>query len=388
MSTDLTERPANGAALANVRGGGNISIYSQEQLELVKRTICVGATDDEFQLFMGVCQRTGLDPFTRQLHAVKRYDFKQKREVMAIQIGIDGFRLIAQRTGEVNGQDGPYWCGPDGVWKELWTGDGPPYAAKMNVYRKGSDRPFTGIAKYSQFVAKTKDGRPNHIWQTMPDHMIAKVAEAHALRKAFPMELSGLYEAAEMREDGEIGKASPSKPATAAKKVQTIGTSSYAAKWLDIFARGVKHFKLDADKILAAYEVEAFEQIPLDDAQGLVDKIKANPPEWSAESAPSDEFGEREPDHDDAGPIPPPSTPAPPAKAVPGAVRANPPQFADIEALRQRAGLSEKELFDHCQRTYATKTYKRDLTAAQADSLITWLQAQPVARQTGEEDDK
>lgn len=175
---------------------------SREQLDLIKRTYADGTTDDEFALFMTTSQRLGLDPFAKQIYAVKRptYDKAAGRYVdkMTIQVGIDGFRAVADRTGENDGQDGPFWCGDDGIWVDAWLHDTAPAAAKVVVYKRGCSRPFTGIATYRSYVQTTKDGKANRQWDQMPDVMLAKCAEALALRKAFPAKLSGVYAPEEM----------------------------------------------------------------------------------------------------------------------------------------------------------------------------------------------
>jgi phage recombination protein Bet len=170
-------------------------------LDLLKRTIAQGTTDEEFKLFVQVCNRTGLDPFARQIYSVKRYDSKAGKETMSLQVSIDGFRLVAQRSGEYAGQTPVYWCGSDGVWKDVWISKEYPYAAKVGVYRKGFTEALWAVAKFDSYVQTyKKDGKyiTSHMWEKMPEVMIAKVAESLALRRAFPQELSGLYTAEEM----------------------------------------------------------------------------------------------------------------------------------------------------------------------------------------------
>jgi phage recombination protein Bet len=186
--------------------------YTREQLELLKRTICKGATDDEFQMFAHVSQRTGLDPFARQIHAVKRWDSKLEREVMSIQTGIDGYRLVADRTGKYAGSDDYVFDEGVSQFAMLKSGRKQPVTSTATAYKLvgGQRVPFTATAGWEEYKQTRKDGSLILMWGKMPFLMLGKCAEALALRKAFPAELSGILT------DAEMGQADSEGPGPAA----------------------------------------------------------------------------------------------------------------------------------------------------------------------------
>lgn len=154
--------------------------FTKEQIALIARTIAIGATQDELALFIGICKRTGLDPLQKQV-----YFIKSAGRVM-VQISVDGFRVIAQRSGDYAGQDEPVFAEDE---------KGEITKCKVTVYRWHGETRYpagVGVAYWDEY------SKPSQTWKQMPHTMISKVAECIALRKAFPNDLGGLYEPAEI----------------------------------------------------------------------------------------------------------------------------------------------------------------------------------------------
>lgn len=171
--------------------------FTPEQVALIRRTMLTPQkrkpTDDEVALFVGQCKRTGLDPFTRQIYA--QYRSSHNVEKMSVQATIDGLRLVAERTGQYVGQDGPWWSDKDTDWTDAWFKSDAPRAAKVTVRKVigGQVAQTSAVAHWGEY-AQTY----SQMWKGKPALMLAKCAEALALRKAFPNNLSGIYTAEEM----------------------------------------------------------------------------------------------------------------------------------------------------------------------------------------------
>jgi phage recombination protein Bet len=169
-------------------------VFDDNQRKALEHIGVQDASNGDLAVFFHTCKRTGLDPFARQIYMIKR-DGKQ-----TMQVGIDGLRLVAQRTtertGGTLGYEDTQWCGEDGVWRDVWLSDEPPAAARVTILRNGQRFPF--IAHYREYVQtyfdrKTQQRAVTKTWAEKPAHMLAKCAEAGAQRKAFPQDLSGLY---------------------------------------------------------------------------------------------------------------------------------------------------------------------------------------------------
>ena len=115
---------------------------------------------------------------------------------MTIQTSIDGFRVIAERSGNYGGQSEPIFVEQDGKL----------VSCKVSVFRFHGDTRYeaaVGVAYWDEYCQRTNDGKPMGLWAKMPHTMLSKVAEALALRKAYPQDLSGLYTGDEMAQSDD-----------------------------------------------------------------------------------------------------------------------------------------------------------------------------------------
>jgi hypothetical protein len=173
--------------------------FSASDLETLRNVIAVGIPDPELRLFAKVCGQLALSPFRGEVVVVPRRTNIAKAgqpaswvTIWRHQITIVGRRVLAERTGEVEGIVGPEWCGPHTPepdsplqWVDVWLAEQPPHAARVTVYRRGR-RPYVGTTPWREFAVTDSKGALMGLWPTMPAHMLGKTAEALALGRAFP----------------------------------------------------------------------------------------------------------------------------------------------------------------------------------------------------------
>lgn len=203
-STEVAVRES-GSALSLTSGQ---EFWNEKQVAALRQLGVKDFTNGDLAVFFHQCQRTGLDPFARQIYMLSRWTKDGPKQT--IQTGIDGYRLIARRVCDQRNESLEYedtlWCGKDGGWEDVWLSTAHPAAAKVTVLRGG--RRFSAVALWEEFLQTNKDDSPTAMWQRMGANQLAKCAEAAALRKAFPQDLSGIYT------DTEMGQAdAPSAPA-------------------------------------------------------------------------------------------------------------------------------------------------------------------------------
>lgn len=252
-----------------------IQIAQQEQIQLIKQMYAKDTTDTELQHFLYVCKKTGLNPLTRQIYLIKR------KGQITIQTGIDGFRSIAERTGEYMASDQePIFC---------YDGNDALFSCTLFVKRyhsaSGTWHNIASKAFFKEYVPYVNDydkqGRIigkkySEMWLKMPHTMIAKCAEALALRKAFPEQLGGLYtqdemmqadmhtvqesnqEVAELREPPKAGSNPRVPPEEVKQDVQPISEQERVKEWRAAMTHDL--LRNDIDELMTHPAVD-FEQL-------------------------------------------------------------------------------------------------------------------------------
>lgn len=193
--------------------------YTPSQLSLVRRTVAKDTNEDEFSMFIEVCRRVGLDPFRRQIYCnVYSKDKPDKRQVVFI-TGIDGFRAVADRSRAYRPDENEPTIETRDDLVHAETNPKGLYKAVVTVWKAdqwSQWHPIKGVAYWDEFAPVEDEfewvdadgGKRKRIstgrkklsgkWSSMPHLMLAKCAEAQALRKGWPEDLSAIYAPEEM----------------------------------------------------------------------------------------------------------------------------------------------------------------------------------------------
>lgn len=247
MSTEIAVQTTKGIT-------NDLSGLSNEKIELLKRTFCKDLTNDELELFIHVCKKTGLDPFIKQIYAVKRGG------VMTIQTSIDGLRLIADRTKSYSPGREPSFT---------YTKENSLVSATAYIKKRTSDGVWHEISS-TAFFNEYKPSYKNNFWSDKPHIMLAKCAEAMALRRAFPAEMTGLYS------DDEMHQAQAEKM-NANQAQETIDlshdyniTESQAEEIISLIGEDI-HLQ---ERILLHHKVESIHHLKSKDFKFILNNLK------------------------------------------------------------------------------------------------------------------
>ena len=217
MTAERSLRPVESAPITTP------DLFSDDRIRLIKQQVANGAPDNLFAAMIEIARTRGLDPLAKQISLINFGGTWQ------ITTTIDGYRALAEQTGAYAGSDAAVFTHADDPNK--------PHTASVTVWKLvgGQRVPFTATVYYAEYMGRAP------IWREKPFTMLSKVAESHALRKAFPSTLSGMYTPDEMaqagpvitgevidHDTGEITHAAPADDGAAEKRKQTALSSVFA----------------------------------------------------------------------------------------------------------------------------------------------------------------
>lgn len=333
--TELATRPVGALALDPRQ-----TDWTERQHAALQQLGLAKAPAGDLAVFLHQAQRTGLDPFTKQIYMIGRWDAREQREKYTIQTGIDGFRVIAERpkSGQPSpygGQVGPMWCGEDGQWRDVWPFRKPPVAARIGVIRKDWAEPIYAVAHFHEYAQTNKKGELTRMWAEKPAVMIAKCAEALALRKAFPHDLSGIYTAEEMpyQEPTQVTAERADQPTPAAAESAPAEPTAEPVDWQALLEQAAGDY--DALRALWSRAVEADA-----DADVMRRIVQAGEAAKAAAEEPLDaEIVDEQQEQDNTSAAATERPPAPPAE--PQQLHADPPTPKQLTKLHtQLRGLA------------------------------------------------
>jgi len=230
----------------------NHSSYTEEDIKVIKDIIDPKGklNDSQIKQFLYVCAEKKLDPRSRQIYALPKENFQTKEVTMSIQTSIDGFRIIAERTGKY---------APGKPTHFLTNDKGALVGATVYVKKFTADGTWHEVAA-TAFLNEYMPAKPSPVWKSMPSVMIEKCAEARALRRAFPEAFSGLYSDDEMDQSSKPVKEEIQQKEKPSIQYETI--THKEAKELDFLIGDDEKYRSSIKRVLmASIDTDDFESM-------------------------------------------------------------------------------------------------------------------------------
>lgn len=215
--------------LATTANSNALALSDSELIAVLRSSIYPGATDASIKMIISYCSAAGLDPMLKPVHIVpmnvKKPGSRDTEWRDVVMPGIGLYRIQATRTGQYLGKTEPEF-GPD-ITRKLGGKEVTfPQWCRVTVRKSVGHAVAEFAAKelwVENYATAGKDTEaPNAMWGKRPYGQLAKVAEAQALRQAFPELLGGTNTADEMEgksldEGREMVDITPAAKPSAAK---------------------------------------------------------------------------------------------------------------------------------------------------------------------------
>jgi phage recombination protein Bet len=239
----------NVRALAPTNQGGALALTEADLVQVLKSSFYPGATEASIKLVIAYCKAAQLDPMLKPVHIVpmpvKKPGSRDMEWRDVVMPGIGHYRIQATRSGVYLGKTEPEF-GPDVTRTMGGRQVTFPQWCRVTVKKQVGSQVAEFTAREFWLENYATGGRdtdaPNAMWGKRPYGQLAKVAEAQALRQAFPELLGGTNTADEMEGRAldevaiDVTPPAPAKPPAAARKALDAFAGQPDEKVIDVKA--------------------------------------------------------------------------------------------------------------------------------------------------------
>ena len=193
--------------------------FTKEERALIKELVAKDLSEMEFKLFIIECQKRGLDPFLKEIYALK---FNSKTEgsnnsnkFFTVISAHKLFEIIAKEQSFAGFSKAEFEWGEDKKY---------PISCTKSIRQSKEGRVldiYTVTLFFNECAGKKTDGNLNTMWEAKPTRMLEKCVDAHLCRR-FPItqnySINGMYIEDEVR-DAEYTDVTPKDPKFRVKKI-------------------------------------------------------------------------------------------------------------------------------------------------------------------------